>query len=64
MASKSSKKSSSVRASVTFDYEHYTQIQNVAKEKRVSVAWVVRDAIEQYLVAADRTKTDRQRRTE
>ncbi|SPE32674.1 conserved hypothetical protein [Candidatus Sulfopaludibacter sp. SbA6] len=56
MASKSSRKASSVRASITFDPERYTQMQKVANEKRVSVAWVVRAAIEQYLRAEDRPR--------
>jgi hypothetical protein len=62
MVSKSSKKASGVRASITFDPEHYTQIQEVAHEKRVSVAWVVRAAIEQYLRVKD--GPDRTRRKE
>lgn len=48
MAFKYSKKASSVRASITFGPEPYSQIQKVSHEKRVSVAWVVRDAIVKY----------------
>jgi predicted transcriptional regulator len=64
MVSKSAKTASRVRASITFDPEHYTQIQKVANEMRVSVAWVVRAAIEQYLRAEDHPKNNRQRRME
>ena len=38
-----------VRASVSFDAQQYTEIELIAKQKKVSVAWVVRDAVEQYL---------------
>jgi predicted transcriptional regulator len=51
MATNPLKKACGVRASITFEPEHYTKIQEVAREKRVSVAWVVRDAIVQYLDA-------------
>jgi predicted DNA-binding protein len=36
------------RASVTFPPELYEALEDIAKEKRVSVAWVVRDAVEKY----------------
>lgn len=37
------------RVSVTFPTEYYKRLQQVADKKRVSVAWVVRDAVEKYL---------------
>jgi len=37
------------RASVTFPPEIYSALEAIAKSKKVSVAWVVRDAIEKYL---------------
>jgi len=37
------------RASVTFPPEIYSMLEAVAKGKKVSVAWVVRDAVEKYL---------------
>lgn len=38
-----------VRASVSFPAEVYRTLAEIAKEKKVSVAWVVRDAAERYL---------------
>ena len=40
-----------VRASVTFPREHYEALLEMAKRKKVSLAWVVRDAVEEYLAA-------------
>ena len=37
------------RASVTFPPEIYSTLEAIAKSKKVSVAWVVRDAIDKYL---------------
>ncbi|MBT6274290.1 MAG: CopG family transcriptional regulator [Chromatiales bacterium] len=39
----------SVRASISFPRDHYELIERIAAEKKVSVAWVVRDAVEAYL---------------
>lgn len=39
---------SAVRTSISFTEEQYEAIQRTAKKKKVSVAWVVRDAVEQY----------------
>lgn len=39
------------RASVTFPADLYAELERIAGEKRVSVAWVVRDAVEQYVEA-------------
>lgn len=39
----------SVRASVSFPPELYRTLEAIAKQKRVSLAWVVRDAAEQYV---------------
>lgn len=41
--------SSSVRISVSFPKEQYELLSRIAHEKKVSVAWVARDAAEQYL---------------
>jgi predicted DNA-binding protein len=38
-----------VRASVTFPVEVYRTLEQIAKEKKVSVAWIVRDATEKYV---------------
>jgi metal-responsive CopG/Arc/MetJ family transcriptional regulator len=39
----------SVRASVSFSDSQYEELQRIADEKRVSLAWIVRDAIERYI---------------
>lgn len=37
------------RASVSFPSDIYRTLEQIAKEKKVSVAWVVRDAAEKYV---------------
>ncbi|MFA5924689.1 MAG: ribbon-helix-helix domain-containing protein [Methylococcaceae bacterium] len=39
----------STRASVSFPCELYGTIEQIAAGKKVSVAWVVRDAVEKYV---------------
>ncbi|RYF47030.1 MAG: hypothetical protein EOO38_12960 [Cytophagaceae bacterium] len=39
----------SVRASISFSEEQYQVLEKIAVEKKVSLAWVVRDAIDGYL---------------
>jgi hypothetical protein len=39
------------RASVTFPAGLYAELERIAEEKKVSVAWVVRDAVEKYVEA-------------
>ncbi len=43
------KAASSPRTSVTFPPEIYRTLELIAKQKKVSVAWVVRDAAEKYV---------------
>jgi len=38
-----------VRASVSFPSELYQRLEEIARQKKVSVAWVVRDAAERYV---------------
>lgn len=38
-----------VRASISFPPGVYETLESIAKEKKVSVAWVVRDAAEKYI---------------
>ena len=38
-----------VRASISLPVELYEGIERVARAKKVSIAWVVRDAVEKYL---------------
>jgi len=37
------------RASVSFPPDLYATLERIAKEKKVSVAWVVREAAEKYV---------------
>jgi predicted DNA-binding protein len=38
-----------VRASISFPPDVYETLEMIAKEKKVSLAWVVREAAEQYI---------------
>jgi metal-responsive CopG/Arc/MetJ family transcriptional regulator len=38
-----------VRATISFPSELYETLEDIAKQKKVSLAWVVRDATEQYI---------------
>ena len=38
------------RASVSFAEDQYSDLERIATEHRVSVAWVVREAVQAYLV--------------
>ena len=40
-----------VRVSVSFDAGDYAELKGIAKTRRVSTAWVVRDAVISYLNA-------------
>jgi metal-responsive CopG/Arc/MetJ family transcriptional regulator len=42
-------KKAAVRASITFPPALYSTLEEIAKEKKVSLAWVVRDASERYV---------------
>lgn len=46
---KTQKTRASHRASVSFPPELYETLEGIARKKRVSLAWVVRDAAEQYV---------------
>jgi hypothetical protein len=48
---KPSNKSRPTRASASLPPEIYSTLQDIAKQKRVSVAWVIRDAAEKYIAA-------------
>jgi metal-responsive CopG/Arc/MetJ family transcriptional regulator len=37
------------RASISFPTDLYETLEKIAEEKKVSVAWVVRDAAEKYV---------------
>ena len=38
-----------VRATISFPPDVYETLESIAKEKKVSLAWVVRDAAEKYI---------------
>ena len=38
-----------VRASISFPPDLYETLEEIAKQKKVSLAWVVRDAVEKYV---------------
>lgn len=42
-------KPKTVRTSVSVPAEDYEQVERIAETKKVSVAWVIREAVEQYL---------------
>jgi metal-responsive CopG/Arc/MetJ family transcriptional regulator len=39
----------STRASISFPPELYQTLEEIARQKKVSLAWVVRDAAEKYV---------------
>ncbi|PDW03069.1 ribbon-helix-helix protein, CopG family [Candidatus Viridilinea mediisalina] len=41
----------SVRASISFPIEDYEKLEQAAVDKRVSLAWVVREAVREYLAS-------------
>lgn len=51
VASSSSATERTVRASVSFPEQHYLELERIAQHQKVSMAWVVREAVEQYLKA-------------
>lgn len=46
-----------LRASVSFPPDIYRMLEQIAKQKKVSVAWVVRDAAEKYVAQNESKKT-------
>jgi predicted DNA-binding protein len=38
-----------VRASISFPPEVYRTLENIARDKKVSLAWVVREAVDSYI---------------
>ena len=38
-----------VRATISFPAELYQTLEDIARQKKVSLAWVVREASEQYI---------------
>jgi predicted DNA-binding protein len=40
---------SSVRATISFPPDMYQTLEDIARQKKVSLAWVVRESAEQYI---------------
>ncbi len=38
-----------MRATVSFPEDQYIELERIAQKQRVSLAWVVRDAVQSYL---------------
>jgi predicted transcriptional regulator len=47
--SRKRKTSGTDRASISFPHELYRTLEEIADRKKVSIAWVVREAVEQYV---------------
>jgi len=39
----------SIRATISFPPDHYATLEEIAKQKKVSLAWVVREAVDSYI---------------
>jgi metal-responsive CopG/Arc/MetJ family transcriptional regulator len=50
---------SAMRASISFPRDLYRSLEELAKQKKVSLAWIVRDAAEQYLTHHKQNKDQR-----
>ena len=48
-SSTKARRSSCVRASISFPPDLYETLEELAKAKKVSLAWVIRDASEKYV---------------
>ncbi len=52
-----SQSTQAVRASISFPPDVYRTLEEIAKQKKVSLAWVVRDAADKYLDAMKAKRT-------
>ena len=48
-AKKKDSSKAAVRASISFPPDMYGTLEQIARDKKVSLAWVVREAVETYL---------------
>jgi len=51
-----------VRASISFPPDLYEMLERLAKQKKVSLAWVVRDAAEKYVANENLPASERAQR--
>ena len=47
--SKKARRKASIRASISFPRDIYRSLEELAEQKKVSLAWVVREAVEAYI---------------
>jgi hypothetical protein len=47
-----------IRASISFPPALYRSLEGVARQKKVSLAWVVRDAAEMYIAQAEKPEKE------
>lgn len=55
----SGRKDQRIRASISFPPDLYEALEQLAKKKKVSLAWVVRDAAERYIEIEAKGTTER-----
>ena len=48
-----------MRASISFLPALYATLAETARQKKVSIAWIVRDAAEKYILNAKKDSSDR-----
>ncbi len=48
----------SVRASISFPPDLHKRLEEIATKKKVSLAWVVRDAAEHYVTEHEKVEAD------
>jgi predicted DNA-binding protein len=56
-------KAAQVRATISFPPDLYETLEELAKQKKVSLAWVVREASEKYIAVQNPDSGEQLRRT-
>ena len=51
--SRKSEGAASMRASISFPRDIYEVLEQLARQKKVSLAWIVRDAVERYVAGQE-----------
>lgn len=52
------RKKEAVRASISFPSDLYETLEEIAKQKKVSLAWVIRDAAERYVKSESKQRSE------
>lgn len=52
------RKKKAVRASIGFPSDLYETLEEIAKQKKVSLAWVIRDAAERYVKSESKQRSE------